>query len=474
MQQPTHTHRKIQYSTFYVVMICIIAALGGLLFGLDQGFVNTALKFIVNDLKLSTDQGADFAAMMPWGALIGALCSGFISRSIGRKRTLLSLAIVFALFSLLSAHATLYIELAAYRFILGFSVGVASFAVPLYLSEIAPTRIRGAFISMYQMMITVGIVLIFLTNDVIGRHTQSWRPMFYAITIPAVIMLIGVFFIPRSPRWLRLQDRTSEAEDVLYKTRETQAEIDKEMKLAGAAMKSKGHDFSLLRQSSFLKILALGIGLQILTQLTGINAVIYYSTSIFSAAGIANPTTATIMVGLVNMLTTILAVMFVDKLGRKPIMYFGMVVMIIALCIAGWIFHVEANSPLGISSGMKHGLMVCTLIYIFAFAVSSGPITWVICAEIFPLKGRDLGVTFTTATNWGFAALVVQFSLPFLAHANGTPNPVGGAKLFFFFAFCCLVGIFVIKFFTPETKGISLEEIEANLHAGKKLRNIGS
>jgi MFS transporter, SP family, galactose:H+ symporter len=469
---------KTRYKTSYIVMICIIAAFGGLLFGLDQGFMNGSLTYIAKDLGLTTSQGASFAAILLWGSVIGALFSGMISRTIGRKNTLLMTAIIFTVFSLLSSFAGNITELSVYRFILGFSVGVASFAVPLYLSEIAPTRLRGAFISMYQMMITVGIFMIFLTNDQIGGESASdWRPMFYAITIPATIMLIGVFMIPKSPRWLMLKKRPKDARKVLDRVRETQAEIETEISDMGNTVQKSGSVLSLFKSNIFLKVLALGIGLQMLQQLSGINAVIYYSSSIFSAAGIPNPTTATVIVGLVNMLTTILAVMFIDKLGRKPIMYFGFTVMILALCTAGYIFHTEAGlQAVGqhLSVGMKNTLLGSTLVYIFAFAISAGPIMWVICAEIFPLKGRDLGMTITTAVNWIFAALVVQFSLPFLAFSNGTPNPAGGAKLFFLFAFCCFIGILVIRFFTPETKGVSLEKMEENLRTGVKLKNIGA
>ncbi len=467
--------RETNYRTGYVVMVCVVAAFGGLLFGVDQGFMNGSLNFIAKDFGLTSSEGASFAAILLWGSVVGALCSGFISRAIGRKYTLLMTAVIFTIFSLLSSFASNVTELTTYRFILGLSVGIASFSVPLYLSEIAPTRLRGAFISMYQMMITVGIFSIFLTNDQVGKYMSDWRPMFYAITIPAVIMLIGVIMIPKSPRWLMLKNRPSCARKVLHRVRETQNEIEMEMDGAKKNTTASKNLFELLKSSMFVKVLILGISLQMLQQLTGINSVIYYSSSIFSAAGVSNPTTATVVVGLVNMLTTLIAVLFVDKLGRKPIMYFGL--MILTLCTAGYIFHTEAilnATGQNLASGMKTTLLVSTLVYIFAFAVSAGPIAWVICAEIFPLQGRDVGMTVTTAVNWIFAALVVQFSLPMMAHPNGTPNPAGGAKLFFFFAICCFVGILIMKFFTPETKGVSLEEMESNLRQGKKLKDIGS
>lgn len=467
---------KTQYKTTYIVAVCIIAAFGGLLFGLDQGFINGSLVYITKDLGLTTTQGANFAAVLLWGSVIGSLCSGMVSRVIGRKYTLLSTAIIFTIFSYLSSVAVSIEQLTIYRFILGLSVGIASFSVPLYLSEIAPTRLRGAFISMYQLMVTVGIFMIFVTNSEIAKASSDWRPMFYAITIPAIIMLVGVIMIPRSPRWLMLKNRVECARKVLNKTRKTQSEVILDLEYMGKASVKKQSFLQTIRNSNFVKVLALAMTLQLLQQCTGINAVIYYSSSIFSAAGVPNPTTATVIVGLVNMLTTILAVMFVDKIGRKPIMYFGLSIMMITLCIASYIFHCQA--VLQVSGGVlsimsKNILLGSTLVFIFAFAISAGPICWMIPAEIFPLKARDAGMTLSTACNWIFAALVVQFSLPLMAFPNGSPNPTGGSHLFLFFAICCGLGLLLMKFCTPETRGVSLEKLEENLDKGIALRKIG-
>jgi SP family galactose:H+ symporter-like MFS transporter len=438
--------------------------------------MNGSLKYISSDLGLTTSQGAKFASVLLWGSVVGSLCSGVVSRVAGRKYTLLATAIIFTIFSYLSSIASGITELTIYRFILGLSVGVASFSVPLYLSEIAPTKLRGAFISMYQLMVTVGIFMIFVTNSEIAKASSDWRPMFYAITIPAIIMLIGVTMIPRSPRWLMLKNRVDCAKKVLNKTRKTHAEVELDLEFMGKSIVKKESVFQIIRQMTFFKVLALGIALQLLQQCTGINAVIYYSSSIFSAAGVPNPTTATVIVGLVNMLTTVLAVMFVDRIGRKPIMYFGLIVMIVTLCTASYIFHCEATlqaAGLSLSSVSKNMLLISTLIFIFAFAISAGPICWMIPAEIFPLKARDAGMTVSTACNWIFAALVVQFSLPLMAFPNGAPNPVGGSHLFLFFAICCALGLLLVKFCTPETRGVSLETLEANLDKGVPLRSIG-
>jgi SP family galactose:H+ symporter-like MFS transporter len=460
----------------FICFICFIAAFGGLLFGIDQGFMNGSLELIEKDLHLTVTQSANFAGILLWGSVIGAIFSGYVARAIGRKNTLLITAVVFTVFSFVSMFTDSYGLLITYRFILGLSVGLASFSVPLYLSEIAPTSLRGGFISMYQMMITVGIFAVFVTNYFIGQATNDWRPMFLAITVPAFIMFVGILFIPKSPRWLFLKNKKEDAKKVLHRTRFTQDEVNfefAEMEEAVSMNDTKGGFFAMLKESFFIRVLILGMVIQMFQQLTGINSVIYYSTSIFIGAGISSPVVATIIVGLVNMLTTILAVLFVDKLGRKPILYFGYSVMALSLFVCAWIFHIEGLG-VDLTGTQKMTIVISTLVFIFAFAVSAGPIAWVLCAELFPLKGRDLGMTITTATNWIFAALVVTFSLPMMKFADGSPNPVGGSHLFIFFGVCCIAFIFILKFFIPETKGVSLEEVEENLKSGKKLKDLGT
>lgn len=446
---------------------CCIAALGGLLFGLDQGFINGSLEFISKTFGFTTSQGESFASIMLIGSIIGALSSGWISRTIGRKRTLIIAAFFFVLFSIWGAMTDTINILFFTRFCLGLAVGCASFVVPLYLSEIAPTRIRGAFISMYQLTITIGIFLIYVSNTVIGKYFQSWRLMLLAIAIPALVMFIGVLTIPRSPRWLILKGKEQDAREVLENTRETQEEVELEIKEINQSIENskKQGGWELLRKPFFLKVIILGMLLQCLQQLSGINSVIYYSGQIFKVAGFENPGIATVVVGLVNMLTTILAVKYIDKWGRKPICYFGLTVMAITLIVAGILFKIQEGGA--ILGGFEKSLFLfACLAYIFAFAISLGPIIWVICAEIFPLEGRDLGMTLTTATNWIFNTIVVRFSLSVIEN-------YGGSTLFFIFAACCILGFILIGNYTPETKGVSLELLEMNLKSGKKLKEIG-
>jgi len=457
-----------------VFRVCVIASLGGLLFGLDQGFINGSLEFIQKTFGWNTAQGESFASIILVGAIIGAFCSGFISKTIGRKNTLLLAALFFFVFTLWGSVTDSWLVLYMTRVCLGLAVGSASFVVPLYLSEIAPARLRGGYVSLYQFSITIGIFAIYVSNTFIGRmqlDIAPWRVMLGIISIPAAVMFMGIISIPKTPRWLMLKGREAQAHDVLMQTRETKSAALEEL---DDIRESLQHDagtpalsaMSMLGQSYFVRIIVLGILLQMLQQLSGINCVIYYSTVIFKKAGFADPGVASVICGLVNMLTTLIAIFFCDKWGRKPIMYLGLTLMITTLLLLGMEFmRIEQGMPVH-HLGQTVILGSC-LVYLLAFGFSLGPLIWVICAEIFPLEARDFGVTVTTMANWIGNYFVVRFSLSIM-------DTWGGSVLFFIFAFFCLLGLGLIGFYTPETRGVSLEKLEKNLKEGKKLKDIGA
>jgi SP family galactose:H+ symporter-like MFS transporter len=450
----------------YVIIVCCIAALGGLLFGLDQGFINGSLQYLENDMQLSMTQGEKYAAVMPLGCIVGAVISGWVARVMGRKRTLVLAAFFFTAFSILGATTQSITVLFASRFCIGLAVGCASFIVPLYLSEVAPYKMRGALVSLYQLMITLGIVLIYISNSVIGAWFHSWRLMLGIIAVPAVVMFIGTLRIPRTPRWLLLKGHHDEAKDVLRKTRGTEEAVKFEYdEIEKSLAQQKESGFIILKNRNFLKLLALGISLQVLQQFCGINAIIYYSGQIFSKAGVGNPAVATVAVGLVNMFTVFIAIKYVDRFGRKPLFYIGLTTLTITLIICGSIFRIQDVGNT-VSDGLRIVLLIACLVYIFGFEISLGPLVWVLCSELFPLKGRDLGMTITTAVNWIGVMIVTRFSLTIM-------HTYGGSTLFFIFAACCAAGFVLIGFFTPETKGVTLEEIQFKLNRGEKLRNIG-
>ena len=450
-----------------VTKVSFIAALAGLLFGLDIAYVNGSLDLIVKEFALTESQAGYIAGVLLFGAAIGAILSGWLSRQFGRKKVLLLASLIFALFTFLGVFAPSFTVFLVARFIIGLAVGIASFVAPLYLSEIAPFQIRGRLIAMYQLMITIGILAMFLSNAAL-IHFGSWRLMMSVIAIPALVMFVGALFLPESPRWLVLVGRPDDAEKVLQRIRNTDEEVNFELNEIKETVKIKSGGWALLNKAFFRKVVILGILLQALQQFSGMNAFMYYSGQVFKAAGLSDPLLATIIVGLVNVLTTLIAIKYVDKLGRKPILYTGLTILVISCAIVGTLFKINPpiNGHIQMSTVEQWLTLIFSLLFIFGFAVSLGPIVWILCSEIFPLKGRDLGITITTATNWISNTIIGTFTLTWFQHLG-----VGGT--FWMFGLFNLIGFLIVGFLTPETKNITLEELEKNLENGVPLRKIG-
>jgi SP family galactose:H+ symporter-like MFS transporter len=455
-----------------VYVICAVAALGGLLFGLDQGFIANSLETIERHYHLGVQGGERYSAILATGGIVGALLSGLFARFLGRKRSLLFAGFIFTAASAFSAMLPSLPVLSACRFALGFGVGVASFVVPLYLSETAPASIRGSMGTLFQLMITIGIFLIALTNVFIARafvNPATALPlMFLTITLFAALMFLGGFILPESPRWLMLKGRREQAVAVLRRTLNTQQEIDVEIEEIEQALHGpQGAGIGIVLRGYFLKVLALGVLLQMFQQLVGINMMIYYSPTIFGYAGMKG-LLAAMTVPTVNMLFTFPAIHLVDKWGRKKLLYLGAATMLVTMIAAGVAFQTigSVSHPAMIGGTPKAVLLVSAILYIFGFAVSWGPVVWLVCSEIFPLEGREVGMTITTMVNWTFAGLVMANALSFMqAHGN--------ALIFYVFAGFCALALAFVALFVPETKGITLEEMEFNLKNGVRLRDLG-
>lgn len=456
-----------------VYFIGLTAALAGLLFGLDIGVISGAEGFIQKSFSI-TDKIIEFIiSAILWGAVFGTLISGILSNRLGRRGAILISAVIFVVGSVACALAPDPRTLIVARFFLGIAIGVASFTAPLYLSEISPQRVRGSMISMYQLMITIGIVLAFLSNTWLGSYAVidgtaggHWRVMLGVIAIPAAVMFLGVLFLPESPRWLFLKGHKEKAVSVFERMHLPGDEISREVVEIEESLRVKQSGFQmLLNNSNFRRAIGLGIGLQVIQQLTGINVVMYYAPRIFKIAGFASTEHqlwGTVIVGVTNVLATFIAIAFVDRLGRKPIMYAGFAVMGLAMLTVGSLFNMnlEKSPTLGIWA------IGALLLFIVGFAMSAGPIIWVICSEIFPLSGRDLGVTFSTATNWIVNAIVGGTFLTLL-------NTLGNGNTFLLYGGLNVLFVIFFLLLVPETKGVSLEKIEANLLSGKPLRRIG-
>jgi SP family galactose:H+ symporter-like MFS transporter len=455
---------KKQHANTVIIVVGIIAALAGLLFGIDTGVVNGALELIKKDWNLTTTQLEQITSILSIGAMFGALFSGLITRIVGRKKALLTAAFMFTIFVIVAATAKNFGYLLFARFALGLTVGLSSFAAPLYLSEIAPHKIRGSLIAIYQLAITVGLFSIFLSNAVLARY-GSWRLMFAVIVIPSSIMFFSALFLPKSPRWLMLVGKNKEALDTLHHVRADENEINFEFKEIQASLNYKKTTIlSLLTNKNFFKLLLLGMSLQLLQQFCGVNAFGYYSTSIFASAGLSNPALGTVIMGAIKVVGSIWAIIYIDRWGRKPILYLGLTISIISLLIIGILFHIE--SVTSTSSTIGNLMLITTLLFQAGYSISLGPLIWVLCAEIFPLAGRDLGITVTTATNWIGNAILSRYILTMIA-------ALGASITFWIFGGVCVAGLVLVNLFTPETKNVPLEEIEVNLKDGLKLKDLG-
>jgi MFS transporter, SP family, galactose:H+ symporter len=454
-----HPHNR-----FHVVLTSVIAALAGLLFGLDIGVISGALPFIARQFHVGDQMQEWIVSSMMVGAALGALGSGWMAKAIGRKYSLMIGAALFACASGVCAFAWSPAMLITGRVFLGIAVGIASFTAPLYLSEIAPRTMRGAMISLHQLMVTVGILAAFLSNTAFSG-AGDWRWMLGVIAFPALALLFGLLFLPRSPRWLMSRGRNEEAEHVLEKLRSDRQSIETEMREIADQLKVEFQGWGLFRSNpNFRRTVGLGIMLQVMQQLTGINVVMYYAPRIFGLAGYGtshDQLWGTVIVGAVNMAATFIAIGLVDRWGRKPILYTGFTVMALALATLGALLHV------GVTGGASQiAAVVMLLVFIAGFAMSAGPMIWILCAEIQPMKGRDFGIAASTFVNWVANTIAGATFLTLL-------NTLGHAQTFWLYAVMNAAFIFLTLWLVPETKGVSLEQIERNLMAGQALRKLG-
>lgn len=443
--------------TLLLYFIAAVAATGGLLFGFDTGVINVALPSLRQDFQLSTTAESAVVTAVLIGALAGSLLSGRLADALGRKRINVVAALVFVLGSVVAALATSANMLIGGRLLLGLAIGIVSFSVPLYLAEIAPSHIRGRLVTFFQLAITVGILASFLVGTLFAESASGWRMMFWAGFVPAAALLAGMFYVPESPRWLLSKGRTDEARRVLSKIHEADA-VEREMTQIQQAVREesvRGGDWRELFSPRLRIPLLIGIGIFFIQQFSGINAVIYYSTRIFEMAGFGSSSTqimATVGVGVVNTLSTLVAVRFLDQWGRKPILYTGLIGTAVSLStLAAAFFFRESISPDLLRVLAIGGVYV----YIFFFAISLGPLGWLLISEVYPLRVRGFATSMGSSYHWIFDACV-SYSFPILAATSLGTN--GG--IFMIYAAVVLLGLLFAKYIVFETKGLSLEDIE--------------
>ncbi|SRR5579883_65594 len=431
-----------------VAWIAAVAALCGLLFGYDTGVISGALLFIRKDFVLSPFlQGAVTSAVLA-GATAGAGFSGRLADRFGRRRMILAVAVLFFLSSLLTSLAPDVSWLAVGRILVGLAIGVCSYTGPLYISEIAPAQNRGALVSLNQLLITIGILVSYLT-DYLFAGGEHWRWMFGVAAVPAVILGIGMAFLPESPRWLVSQGRREQARTVLERVRSA-SEAEEELNAIETHDEGQEAGWTELADRRYRPALIVGIGLAIFQQITGINTIIYYAPTIFQMAGFssaAQSILATAGVGLVNVLLTIVSLRLLDRVGRRPLLLFGIAGMIVCLAALGLVFQFGSASPL-----VGWLAVASVMAYVGCFAISLGPIFWLIISEIYPLRVRGLAMGVATMANWGFNLVV---ALTFLLMVQA----LGAAHTFWVYAVVSIGALLFSHRFVPETKGRTLEQI---------------
>ncbi len=448
-----------QSPSITLILVAITASLGGLLSGFDMGVISGALLYINQTWTLSPLEQGWLVSSAIVGSVIGAAANGVLADIYGRKKIIIATALIFIAGSLMCGYAATAGWLIFSRIIIGIAVGMISFVAPIYLSEIAPEKIRGSLVSLYQLALTAGILLSYLINRIFANTELNWRWMLGSGTVPAVILLTGILFLHDTPRWLISKNRIDEARQVfrrILKKEEVEAHISEiQETLSTSSEKQKVKIKKWMLMPVFV-----GVGLMFVQICTGINTIIYYTPTIFNLAGFSDNISAiyaTIGIGLVNFLMTFVAIAYIDKFGRKPLLYIGLSGMLISLFILSGAFAMgESGKWLAVAS---------VVIYIASFAMSLGPICWIMVSEIMPLKIRGFAMSAATVANFAFNFIVVLSFLPML-------EIFGKAPTFFVFGLITILSLFFVYFFVPETKGISLEKIEKNWHNHIKPRNF--
>jgi sugar porter (SP) family MFS transporter len=434
----------------FVYIAALFAALGGLLFGYDTGVISGALIFIKREFGLTTTAEEIVVSGVLLGATIGAIVGGKAADLFGRRRVLLVTAAIFGIGALASATAPSPAILIVSRVVLGLAIGLASTNVPVYLSEVAPPHARGWVVSLFQLAVTVGIVVAYLT-DYAFAGVEGWRWMLGLAVVPALVFGTGMFFLPETPRWLIRGGHHEVAHRVLVRIRE-HADVDleiEEIKASLAQQAESGHWRDLLHRR-VRPALVVGVGLAIFQQITGINTVIYYAPKILQTAGFNSASgaiLATVGVGVVNVAMTIIAMFLVDRAGRRPLLLVGIAGMIVALGLLGLGFRYPSGQLAWIA-------VICLMGYVASFAISLGPIFWLLIAEIYPLRIRGLAEGTAATFNWASNLIV---SLTFLTLVE----KLGASSTFLLYALASVASWLFAYYLVPETKGRTLEQIEA-------------
>ena len=452
----------------YLFFLSVVAALGGFLFGYDTAVISGTISQVTEQFQLDALQQGWYVGCALIGSIIGVLFAGILSDKFGRKSTMILSAILFSTSAIGCALCVDFNQLVVYRIIGGVGIGVVSIISPLYISEVAVAQYRGRLVSLYQLAVTVGFLGAYLVNyqllawaesgtqlsvDWLNKIfiTEVWRGMLGMETLPAILFFIIIFFIPESPRWLIVRGKELKAVDILEKIYNSITEAKSQLNETKSVLTSETKsEWSLLMKPGIFKAVIIGVCIAILGQFMGVNAVLYYGPSIFENAGLSGGDSLfyQVLVGLVNTLTTVLALVIIDKVGRKKLVYYGVSGMVVSLILIGLYFLF--GDSLGVSSLF---LLVFFLFYVFCCAVSICAVVFVLLSEMYPTKVRGLAMSIAGFALWIGTYLIGQLT-PWMLQ-NLTP-----AGTFFLFALMCVPYMLIVWKLVPETTGKSLEEIE--------------
>jgi MFS family permease len=417
-----------------IIFLAVVAAIGGILFGYDTAVISGTTEVVKAQFGLSTGGEGWYVGCALIGSIIGVLVAGMLSDFLGRKKTMLISALLFSISAIGCAVCSDFAQLVIFRMIGGFGIGIVSIVSPIYISEVSPAQVRGTMVSLYQLFITIGFLLAYLMNYIILKgaaldatdpelgkamfNQEYWRGMLGCEAIPDILFLILIFFIPESPRWLAVRGERHD----------------------------KREEWKVLREPGIMKAVLIGSAIAILGQFMGVNAVLYYGPKIFADAGFEDPLFSTVLVGVVNMLTTVIALVIIDKVGRKQLVWWGVGGMIFCLLMIGLYFLPFTN---------LHTWFMLTffLLYVFCTAISISAVVFVLLSEMYPNRVRGLAMSIAGFALWIGTYLIGQLT-PWMLE---TLTPAG---TFFLFAFMCIPYLLIMYKCVPDTTGKSLEEIE--------------
>ncbi len=436
-------------STGFVILAAIFAAVGGLLFGYDTAAISGAVIFIKQQFSLSTFPEELVVGMVLVGAATAALGGGRLSDWLGRRATLMLTSVIFIIGALICAFSGSFQILLVGRTIVGLGIGLASTTVPVYISEVSPPQARGWQVSLFQLAITIGILVAYVV-DYAFAGSGGWRWMLGLAAVPGLILGLGMIYLPESPRWLAKHGQAEKALKILGRIRGG-SNVDAEFQeIQGTLSHDEEHGkWSELLRPAVRPALIVGIGLAVFQQITGINTVIYYAPTILQSAGISSASgaiLATAGIGVVNVVMTLVSMWLIDRMGRRPLLLIGTAGIIVSLAVLGFAFLRPGGS-------LARVAVVTLMVYVASFAISLGPIFWLLIAEIYPLKIRGMAEGTAAASNWAANLLV---SLTFLSLVQG----LGPTRTFWLYALFG-VGAWIFSYYlVPETKGRTLEQIE--------------